>query len=229
MKTTFKFNDFCNYTGVDDIVEKVYGWNMYERVNLEYIEYEEKVKKHLQSTLKLSDKDINKLYDENIDDIKTDISQACEYALIDDYVDKMFKYIKDDIAESLIKYNPFISKVDFELVENKNTNSGYETVVNITYNKEEFIKELMEQYKYTKRQVEDELYFDDEFELIDVEMKHFDYYGTIGDYDNWFENYKDQEATSFQIKESIKEKQAKLKTLLRNKVNCNYRKILLQS
>jgi hypothetical protein len=175
---------------------------------------------------------VNKL-DNLEDDIKQDIFRALSDSYENSYLTEAFDWVKKEIEENLTASLNSHDIKDYQILyyseEDKTLHSEFKynsskIYIYLPVKEIKNIATLNGWEDYTLEEVINE--FPYYFEVKSLNWEYFDYYGTRGNYDDWFECFKDCEETSYKIEKLLEKRREKVKAYIKNKVEISKRELL---
>lgn len=205
-----------------DVEEKSFDWNLSIS---QYCKFKELYnnKGMLDQAFKLisqrTNTSIKELKDKEYD-IICSILTSCDNAYQDDYMTKMFKFTSEAIDEIIsnemldIKYQVFYYSKEDKTLHNEFKYNTSEIRIYIPKSEFNKIRKEFNFFDYSDDEIIDNIAYELNFKPISY--THFDYYGNIADYNNWYEYFKDCEEVSYDILKERKENQRKLKEKIKH-------------
>jgi len=166
---------------------------------------------------------------ENIDQaaVILDIMFACDNAYQDDYMIKLFKFTQKSIISKINDLNIDGQLLYYSKEDNTLHNElKYNTSEIRLYISIKTIKQLNIDYfrsDYTDQEVIDNIAYELDQKSLNINYEYFDCYGTVADYDNWMDAFKDNESITHSILKDRQVKIKKLKSKILNRVDLCYR------
>jgi len=191
--------------------------------NLQYPEFSykdiaesdlETAKKYIRDTYHYTDAQI----EDNLDTLKNDIihaysdAWACSYQ--DEWIKKYQKILDEQIIKTLNENNLPITYKMADTKTGKTTDEKWDADAILVYDPKNIITRdaLLMLYPYSDgEELSNEELADAIIDNLDCynmeqQLEHIDYYGSLGDTNDWFNCFKDYEETSTEIKNNITEK-----------------------
>ena len=203
--------------------ESLYDWNLESRIeNLDYIDTR-KAEDYLLKKVKGINKKILKKFN---NELETDILRACGDALNNDYTNKFQEWFLSEVQDYFNEKLP-----DYKMYFYSSEDNTYHK--KFMYDTDEFI--LILNKVNAKEFFEDRNYYEDiKFSEIDKDLSEFieinklnteffDYYGTVGDCDNWLECFIGYNEVESIIEQYLEKKRQRVKSLIKSRVNLIYR------
>jgi hypothetical protein len=240
---SFSLSDIWNYDTFQTLEEDSINWNLQDCIyqhGKDLYNFDgmlEEVKKYLLSELRISEKELSQ-WDEQIAD---ELIRACAYAYENSYMGELLNYFRNEVKEKVEEiindlFPDIQCKIAYYSSEDKSLHSE------VKYNTDEiriFIPKNNATIKFLNNELNNfelreikegfsdaicEYYYGNTYHSsYKINLEHFDYYGTRGDYDDYLEAFKEYNEVEYQIKKSIEQKCKHTKQMIKNRVALIYR------
>lgn len=183
---------------------------------------------------------VNELKEKYADSIESDFRRAMADAYRSNYESEWLKSFYESMQQNITKaLNDVLYKQAYFVYTDKNTKKVHKVLVSTDFHSLSWCWEASTIRIYaTTKQLSDfvgvykDYTWDDyAYEAVEsincaseyVDTEYIDYYGTMGDGDNWFDFFKDAEDTSAQVKQDIIKKAEQTRAYIKHNVPLIYR------